>query len=115
MNAQIDFSAVNAAAIPALSRLLSDWLPGGVAKGKEYLARNPMRNDQKPGSFSVNTEKGAWADFATGDAGGDPVSLYAYLNGMDQVDAARALAEKLGLSAEGLCCITPEGHKQLIT
>ncbi len=101
MIAQIDFAAVNAAAIPALSRLLPDWLPGGETKGKEFTARNPTRGDRKPGSFSINTETGAWADFATNDTGGDPVSLYAYLNGMSQLDAARALADKLGIAAEG--------------
>lgn len=100
MIGQIDFAAVNAAAIPALSRLLPDWLPGGETKGKEFTARNPTRGDRKPGSFSINTETGAWADFATNDAGGDPVSLYAYLNGMSQPDAARALAEKLGIAAD---------------
>lgn len=99
--AGIDFAAVNAAAIPALSRLLPEWLPGGEIKGKEYTARNPTRGDRKPGSFSINTATGAWADFATNDAGGDPVSLYAYLHRMSQPDAARVLADKLGVAAEG--------------
>lgn len=101
MAGQIDFAAVNAAAIPALSRLLPEWLPGGEIKGKEYTARNPTRGDRKPGSFSINTETGAWADFATNDAGGDPVSLYAFLHRMSQPDAARVLADKLGVAAEG--------------
>jgi hypothetical protein len=38
-----------------------------------------------------------WADFATGDKGGDPVSLYAYLMGISQSDAARALSREWGL------------------
>ena len=50
------------------------------------------------GSFSVNRSTGAWADFATGDKGGDLVSLYAYLfHDGDQAAAARALAEMLGM------------------
>ena len=41
-----------------------------------------MRSDRRPGSFSVNTRTGRWADFATGDRGGDVVSLAAYLHGL---------------------------------
>jgi hypothetical protein len=35
--------------------------------------------DQNPGSFSINVRTGRWADFATGDKGGDVISLAAYL------------------------------------
>ena len=37
------------------------------------------------------------ADFSTGDRGGDPISLVAYLAGVNQVEAARLLAKMLGL------------------
>ena len=50
-----------------------------------------------PGSFSVNLETGRWADFSTGDRGGDPVSLAAYVFGTSQVEAARTLAAVLGV------------------
>jgi hypothetical protein len=40
---------------------------------------------------------GRWADFATADRGGDPVSLAAYLFGLTQVQAARRLGEMLGV------------------
>ncbi|HGW5373316.1 hypothetical protein ACEOH9_10290 [Pseudomonas aeruginosa] len=40
---------------------------------------------------------GRWHDFATGDGGGDLVSLTAYLWGVHQSDAARDLARRLGL------------------
>ena len=49
----------------------------------------------------MNTETGKWADFATGAAGGDVVSLAAYLSGIGQADAARALADMLGRQYEG--------------
>jgi hypothetical protein len=39
---------------------------------------------------------GRWADFATGDSGGDPVSLVAYLENVSQGEAARMLARMLG-------------------
>jgi putative DNA primase/helicase len=38
---------------------------------------------------------GAWADFATGDKGGDVVSLFGYLRGIRHADAARELARLL--------------------
>jgi hypothetical protein len=63
-----------------LPRLLERWLPGGRIEGAEYVARNPKRHDQRPGSFKVNLATGRWADFATGDKGGDPISLAAYLS-----------------------------------
>ena len=44
-----------------------------------YVALNPTRNDRRPGSFKINIRTGRWCDFATGDRGGDPVSLVAYL------------------------------------
>ena len=47
----------------------------------------------------MNTRTGRWADFATGDRGGDVVSLAAYLHGLRQAEAARKLADMLGLAA----------------
>jgi hypothetical protein len=40
---------------------------------------------------------GRRADFATDAAGGDPVSLAAYLFDLSQLDAARRLAAMLGM------------------
>jgi len=78
---------------------LKDWLPGGHVQGSEYIVKNPTRADGKSGSFSINVKSGVWSDFATGDKGGDPVSLYAYLNNLKQGEAAKKLAENLGLAA----------------
>ena len=93
----LDFGRVNAAALTVLPSLLERWLPDGRKQGAEWVARNPIRSDRRQGSFSVNTRTGRWADFATGDRGGDVVSLAAYLHGMRQGDAARKLSEMLGL------------------
>ena len=82
---------------PELPALLSRWLPDGRLVGHEFEARNPTRADRRPGSFRVNVSTGKWADFATGDVGGDAVSLAAYLSGTGQAEAARALAELLGV------------------
>lgn len=94
---QVDFASVNAAARAALPDLLVRWLPDGRRQGVEWVATNPTRADRQRGSFSVNTRTGRWADFATGDRGGDVVSLAAYLHGLSQGEAARKLAAMLGL------------------
>ncbi len=94
---KIDFFAVNAAACAALPALLARWLPDGKRHGREWKSLNPTRHDTRVGSFSVNMTTGAWGDFATGDRGGDPVSLAAYLAGTSQVEAARELAAMLGV------------------
>jgi hypothetical protein len=93
----VDFSAVNAAALRELPLLLARWLPGGRTVGREYTALNPRRTDRHRGSFRINMRTGRWADFATGDRGGDLVSLAAYLFGLSQVQAARRLGEMLGV------------------
>ena len=95
----LDFAAVNRAALARLPDILSRWLPGGRIEGREYVVRNPKRHDQRAGSFKINLATGRWADFATGDKGGDPVSLAAYLADCSQVEAARCLAAMLGLAA----------------
>lgn len=77
-------------------------LAAGKHQGREYLPLNPKRADSKPGSFSINQDTGAWADFATGDRGGDLVGLGAYLWGCHQSEAAERLGEFLGLPKPGL-------------
>lgn len=96
----IDFEAVNRAARASLPAIVGRWLPDGRREGREWVARNPNRTDHKPGSFKVNLDTGRWSDFATGDKGGDPVSLAAYLGHLNQAEAARALAVMLGLSID---------------
>ena len=92
-----DFTAINRAAVAELPALLARWLPDGRAVGREWEACNPRRADRAPGSFRVNLRTGRWADFATGDRGGDVVSLAAFLFGLRQAQAARKLADMLGL------------------
>ena len=93
----LNFRAINSAALAALPTLLARWLPDGRREGNEYVARNPRRHDRHPGSFKINLSRGAWADFATGDRGGDVISLAAFLAGTSQGEAARELARMLGL------------------
>lgn len=88
---------VNRAARTSLPALVARWLPDGRRIGREYVARNPTRHDRRLGSFKINLVTGRWADFATGDKGGDPISLAAYLFGLSQSEAARRLANMLGV------------------
>ena len=93
----IDFEGINEAALSSARSLLPDLIPGGVFRSLEYVVKNPRRNDQKPGSFSINYKKGIWKDFSSGDGGGDLISLYAYVRGCSQGEAAQELADKLGV------------------
>ncbi len=94
-SSRVDFKHLAAAALPHLPQLLALWLPEGSREGAEWVARNPTRNDTSPGSFKINMRTGCWADFATGDKGGDVISLLAYLHGISQSEAARRLTELL--------------------
>ncbi len=100
MTKNVDFQSINAAANRALPLILMRWLPDGKRHGREFVAKNPTRADGHAGSFSINLVNGKWSDFATGDRGGDPISLAAYLFGLSQIDAARRVADMLGLRAE---------------
>src|SRR5215208_1829859 len=94
---RIDFDAINRAALPVLPSLVERWAPGGRRLGREYVALNPRRADRHLGSFRVNLATGKWSDFATGDRGGDVISLAAYLFSLPQAEAARRVAAMLGL------------------
>ncbi len=100
MKGRINFGAINAVALASLPTLLRRWLPDGRQVGREFVARNPRRADRRPGSFKINLRSGKWCDFATGDAGGDVVSLAAYLSGTGPGDAAKNLAAMLGVEPE---------------
>ena len=112
MTAHLDFAGINDAAMASLPALLARWLSDGRIEGREYTARNPRRADRHNGSFKVNLDTGKWADFATDDRGGDPVSLLAYLEGCLQSEAARRLAEDLAL-ANVHCDTTHPQHRPL--
>ena len=97
MRHPIDFDGINAAALRSAPPLLQELLPGGKFQGDEYVVRNPLRNDQHPGSFKINCKTGEWGDFAIGKSGGDLISLVAYLGGISQVNAAGELAARFGI------------------
>lgn len=91
----VDFDKVNASALSALSRLLEEWFPAGKWDGDEFRCGDWAGN---PGtSFAINRKTGKGGDFAGDDFAGDPVGIYARRFGLDRVDAAHELADRLGL------------------
>lgn len=94
---RIDFEALNAELLQRADSLVADWLPRGISDGREWkcgsLAGEPGR------SCSVNLNTGQWADFnpSGGGQGGDLISLYAAIHGLDQGEAARELVDNLNL------------------
>ena len=98
---RIDFRKVSSEAAARAEAIVRRWLPDGHREGPEWVARNPRRDDRRAGSFKVNLRTGAWGDFATGDKGGDLVSLVAFLFGLTQAEAAKRVADILGIDARG--------------
>lgn len=94
----VDFQHVGQTSLRYLPLLVLRWLPDGRREGHEWVARNPTRSDRALGSFKINLRTGHWADFATGDKGGDVISLAAYLHGLSQSGAAGKISEMLGLT-----------------
>ena len=97
MSGRSTIESVKRVVLARLRELAPRWAPGGRFAGEEYVVRNPMRTDASPGSFKINTRTGRWADFATGDKGGDPVSFYAYVVGIDIAGAVERLARELAV------------------
>ena len=92
---QIDFARIADLARNRADSLIPSWLLNGERRGHEWVALNPRRTDRNLGSFSINLCTGRWADFATGDRGGDLISLRAYLDGVSQKQAALTLQREL--------------------
>ena len=91
----VDIPAVAAAALPHLPALVARWLPGGRREGAEYVCGGLAGGAGR--SCKVNLRTGRWADFATGERGGDPVALAAAVARCGQLEAARRLAAMLGM------------------
>jgi hypothetical protein len=96
---RIAFQRIAGAALRNADALVRRWLPDGRREGAEWVARNPRRNDQRLGSFKVNTRTGRWGDFATGDGGSDLIGLAAFLFNLKQGEAALRIADMLGVDA----------------
>jgi putative DNA primase/helicase len=91
----LDFAAINREALNRYPVLLEQLLPGGVVRGNEYVCAS--LNGGAGESCSVNLTTGKWAEFAGNEKGGDCISLWAAARGVNQGEAARELAEELGM------------------
>ena len=94
----LDFKGLNEYALSNIHSVLNYYLPGGKHDGHEYKPLNPIRPDNNIGSFSINTVKGVWKDFAGSDedSGQDIISLVAYVKRYEhQGDAFKDLSDFL--------------------
>jgi hypothetical protein len=92
---------VSAAALQHIETVCARWLPDGKKVSHEFEIGD--RHGTPGKSLKVHlsgAEAGMWADFSTGDKGGDLVSLVAFIDGLSQGDAARRLAEFLALPVD---------------
>ena len=85
----INFDAINARLLSDYLGILKQWLPNGKKIGAYWCAGS--LNGEEGESLKVHARKGVWSDFATGEKGGDPVSLYAAIHGIGQGEAAKRL------------------------
>ncbi len=97
----LDFRKISSAAAANAETIVARWLPDGRREAGEWVARNPKRADARLGSFKINLRTGKWGDFATGDKGGDLVALAAFLFDLKQDEAARRVAEMIGVDPYG--------------
>lgn len=93
-----DYAAINRAALTRLPDVLGRLLPGGRAVGAEWHVGSLRGGAGDSLRVRLRGHRtGAWCDFATGDKGGDVVSLAAAVAGLTQADAAWRLARMLGM------------------
>lgn len=92
----LDFDAINEAAAADRLGLLRKWFPNGRLNGHEFEVGDLQGNPGK--SLKINVKTGAWSDFNTGESGGDMISLYAAIHNLKQGEAARELAQELGVA-----------------
>lgn len=94
--APIDFAALAAALLRDAHTLVPRWLPDGVERqGRWYVGDF---DGGKGESANVNLATGQWIDNAAPDdeCGGDLISLYARIHGLNNGQAARQLMQDMG-------------------
>jgi hypothetical protein len=93
-----DFAAVNRAALARAEDVCRRLLPGGARRGQYWVAGDLSGAPGKSLRVRLEGSKaGCWIDNATGEKGGDFVSLAAAVAHVAQPEAARHLARMLGV------------------
>lgn len=92
----IDFAALADALLQRAPRLVAEWLPHGVERNGRWYVGDFDGGEGE--SANVNLRTGQWIDNAAPDEdkGGDLVSLYARIRGLNNGQAARELMRDLG-------------------
>jgi hypothetical protein len=99
---RVSIATVKRAAMARLREVVERLLPGGTERGGYWVCAD-LRGGKGDSCKVrlVGDRAGCWSDFATGDKGGDPISLAAAISGTTQLDAAQNLARMLGVRADG--------------
>lgn len=101
----IDFASLAAALLDRAEILLGQWLPDGVRQGVNFMVGG---FDGAPGrSLGINVQTGAWGEFSTDERGGDLISLYAAIHGLNNGQAARQLMRDLGWQQQAVQAPAP--------
>lgn len=87
---QLDFQQVSSELLSRALPLLESWFPAGKLRGSEFQVGS--LDGEPGGSLSINIKTGKWADFATGEKGGDLIALYAKIHNINNLEAARRLS-----------------------
>ncbi len=97
-----DFTVVNQAARQRAQDVCRRLLPEGTRQGKEWVCGSVSGIAGRSLRVRLDGDRaGAWFDHATGDGGGDFVSLAAAVAKLPQFEAAQQLARMLGLAGGG--------------
>jgi putative DNA primase/helicase len=104
----IKFRELAEALLARADRLVPDWLPGGHRSGPEWVCAG--LSGGKGSSCSVNLITGQWADFSSDEKGGDLISLYAAMHGLEMGKAAVQVARDEGL--EDVAGVQPSAQHQ---
>lgn len=96
---RIDIAMIASLALDRIETVLHHWAPGGRRDGGEWVMGDRHGSPGQSFKIHLGGEKaGLWSDFATGDKGGDLVSYVAYIEGCGNLDAARKIADFLGIT-----------------
>ena len=95
------FTKINAAARQQLPALVRQLYPQGHTEGREWVVGSLKGEPGRSLKIVLSGPKaGLWKDFATGEGGGDPISLVAAVAGIGQAEAACRLAKMLEVPHE---------------
>jgi len=88
----LDFQDLHAKLMNRFDDFVPLWLPGGKLLNNEFECGDLTGVAGQ--SLKVNILNGMWCDFATGEAGGDLISLYAAIQDCTMGDAYKILSKQ---------------------